>query len=128
MSREDVLSVLDDFCAAFARRDREGVLRLFAGDSDVIVVTSEEPLLRGHDELRRFLDRYVQGPTTYSWEWQRHDVSVAGPLAWLLAEGIEKATSRERQETHPYRMTMICETRRGRWLIRQIHGSSPTPG
>ncbi len=128
MSEEDVLSVLDDFSAAFARRDLEGVLRLFAPDSDVVVVTSEEPLLRGHDELRRFLDRYVQGPTTYAWEWQRHDVSVAGPLAWLLAEGIETATSEEGQEKHSYRMTMICENRHGRWLLRQVHGSSPQSG
>lgn len=125
MSREEVLSVLDDFCAAFARRDPEGVLRLFAPDSDVVMVTSEEPPLRGHDELRRFLDGYVRGPTTYAWEWQRHDVSVAGPLAWLLAEGIETATSEEGQEKHSYRMTMIYENRHGRWLLRQVHGSSP---
>jgi uncharacterized protein (TIGR02246 family) len=128
MSREDVLSVLNDFCVAFARRDREGVLRLFAPDGDVAVVTSEEPLLRGHDELRRFLDRYVRGPTTYSWKWERHDVSVAGPLAWLLAEGVETATSDQGQEKHSYRMTMICENRNGRWLLRQVHGSSPQPG
>jgi uncharacterized protein (TIGR02246 family) len=128
MSREDLLSVLDSFCTAFTHRDTEGVMRLLAPDSEVLVVTSEEPLLRGHDEVRRFLDSYVKGPTTYSWEWERHDVSVVGRLGWLLAEGAETAITEDRREKHPYRMTMVCESRDGRWVLRQVHGSSPQHG
>ena len=56
----------------------------------MVVITSEEPLLYGPVELRRFLDRYVAGPTTYSWEWRCHDVSKAGSVAWLLAEGTRR--------------------------------------
>ena len=65
----ELLEVLERFCSAFADRDAEAVMRLFVPDPDVVVITSEEPLLRGPVELRRFLDRYVAGPTTYSWEW-----------------------------------------------------------
>jgi uncharacterized protein (TIGR02246 family) len=128
MSEEAPLAILDAFCAAFARRDRDGVMRLLAPDSEVAVVTSEEPLLRGHDELRRFLESYVAGATTYSWKWARRDVYEAGRVAWLLAEGTETATSGDRRAKHPYRMTMICENRDGRWMIRQVHGSSPQTG
>ena len=128
MSEEALVGILDDFCAAFARRDPNGVLRLLAPDSEVAVVTSEEPLLRGHDELRRFLESYVAGATTYSWKWARRDVFKAGRVAWLLAEGTETATSGDQQANHPYRMTMICENRDGRWKIRQVHGSSPQSG
>jgi uncharacterized protein (TIGR02246 family) len=126
MSREELLSVLNGFCAAFAHRDAGGVMRLLA--PDVLMITSEEPLLRGREEVSRFLDGYVEGPTTYSWEWEHHDVSVVGRLAWLLAKGVETATTGERQEKHPYRMTMVCENRDERWMIRQVHGSSPHPG
>ncbi len=66
-------------------------MRLFAPDPDLVVVTSEEPLLRGLDELRNFLDHYVEGATTYSWKWDRHEVSVAGSVGWVLAEGTETA-------------------------------------
>ena len=125
MSQENVVAVLDSFCAAFARRDVEGVMGLLVPDGDVLIVTSEEPLLRGHHEVRRFLERYVEGPTTYSWEWKRQDVSVVGRMAWLLAEGVETARTGSRQQLHPYRMTMVCENRDGRWLLRQVHGSSP---
>jgi uncharacterized protein (TIGR02246 family) len=121
----DLTEVLDRFCSAFARRDPEAVLRLCAPDLDLVVVTSEESMLRGPAELRRFLDRYVEGPTTYSWEWDRHDVSIAGSVAWLLAEGTETAASEDGVAHHPYRMTMVLERREDRWLVRQVHGSSP---
>ncbi len=124
-TERELTEVLEGFCAAFAERDAEAVLRLFVADPDVVVITSEEPLLRGPVELRRFLERYVAGPTTYSWDWQRHDGSTAGSVGWLLAEGIETAASEDRREQHPYRMTMVLERRRGRWLLRQVHGSSP---
>ncbi len=121
----ELIEVLERFCSGFADRDAETVMRLFAPDPDVVAVTSEESLLRGPVELRRFLDRYVDGPTNYSWEWDRHDVSTAGSVAWLLAEGTETAATEGRLEQHPYRMTMVLERREGRWLLRQVHGSSP---
>jgi uncharacterized protein (TIGR02246 family) len=120
-----LIEVLERFCSGFAHRDAEAVFAVCAPDLDLIVVTSEEPLLRGPTEFRAFLDRYVEGPTTYSWEWDRRDVSMAGSAAWLLAEGTETAVSQERAEQHPYRMTMVLEHREGRWLVRQVHGSSP---
>ena len=125
VSESELIEVLDQFCSGFASRDAEAVLRVCAPDLDLVVVTSEEPLLRGPTEFRAFLDRYVEGPTTYSWEWDRHDVSMAGSIAWLLAEGTETAGREERVVQHPYRMTMVLERVEGRWLVRQVHGSSP---
>ena len=121
----EVISVLERFCSAFAERDAQAVLRLFAPDPDVVVVTSEDPLLRGPRELRAFLERYVNGATTYSWQWDRHDVSAAGSAAWLLAEGTETAATGSAAEEHHYRMTMVLERRGERWLLMQVHGSSP---
>jgi uncharacterized protein (TIGR02246 family) len=120
-----MIKIHERFCSAFADRDAEAVMRLFGPDPDVVVVTSEESLLRGPVELRDFLKRYTEGPTTYSWEWDRHDVSAAGSVAWLLAEGTETAASGDGLERHPYRMTMVLEQRAGRWLLMQVHGSSP---
>ena len=121
----ELIEVLERFCSGFADRDIEAVMRLFAPDPNVLVVTSEEPLLRGPVQLRAFLDRYVKGLTTYSWEWDRHDVSTAGSVAWLLAEGTETAASADHLQRHPYRMTMVLERHDDRWLLVQVHGSSP---
>jgi ketosteroid isomerase-like protein len=124
-SDAELIEVLGRLCSGFASRDAEAVLALCAPDLDLVVVTSEEPLLRGCTEVRDFLDRSVGGPTTYSWDWHRHDVSMAGSVAWLLAEGTERAASGGRVVQHLYRMTMVLERREGRWLLRQVHGSSP---
>jgi ketosteroid isomerase-like protein len=121
----ELLEVLERFCSAFTDRDAAAVMRLFVPDPDVVVITSEEPLLRGPVALRRFLDRYVSGPTTYSWQWQRRDVSPARSVAWLLAEGTETAANQDRLQQHPYRITMVLEHHEDRWLLRQVHGSSP---
>ncbi len=124
-TESELIEVLDRFCSGFADRDPEAVIGVCAPDPDLVVVTSEEPLLRGPVELRRFLDRYVEGTTTYSWQWDRRDVSTTGSVAWLLAEGTEFAASKGRVEHHPYRMTIGLERRNDRWLVRQVHGSSP---
>jgi uncharacterized protein (TIGR02246 family) len=123
-----LLEILERFCSRFAARDADGVMRLFARDADVVMVTSEESLLRGPDEVSAFLHRYAQGTTRYSWTWDRCDVSAAGVVGWLLAEGTETAAGDEGEERHPYRMSMVCERRDGRWLLVQAHGSSPHQG
>jgi uncharacterized protein (TIGR02246 family) len=123
-----LLEFLERFCTGFAARDPDGVMQLFAPDADVVIVTSEESLLRGPDEVRAFLHRYAQGTTRYSWTWDRRDVSAAGAVGWLLAEGMESVARGDGEEKHPYRMSMVCEKRDGRWLLVQVHGSSPHQG
>jgi uncharacterized protein (TIGR02246 family) len=123
-----MVGMLDSFCSAFQARDAEAVMRLFAPDPDVVVVTSEEPLLRGPDELEDFLRAYVQGSTTYSWTWDHVEVSTADTVAWLLAEGTETAATQAGEQKHPYRMAMVCEKRDEHWLLLQVHGSSPHHG
>jgi ketosteroid isomerase-like protein len=120
-----LLEILEHFCSGFAARDADGVMRLFARDADIVMVTSEAALLRGPDEVRAFLGRYVQGSTTYSWRWDHRGVSAAGTVGWLLAEGTESAAQADREEKHPYRMSMVCEKRDDLWLLLQVHGSSP---
>lgn len=121
----ELIGVLNQFCSGFARRDPEAAVRVCARDLDLVVVTSEETLLRGPTELRRFLDHYIESETTYSWAWDRYDVSTSGSVAWLLAEGTEIAASEDHVVRHPYRMTMVLERQEGQWLLRQVHGSSP---
>jgi SnoaL-like domain len=92
------------------------------------MITSEEALLRGPEEIRSFVDRYVEGATRYSWSWRRRDVSSADGVGWLLAEGTEAVASESREEAHAYRMSAVCERRGARWFLMQIHGSLPHTG
>ncbi len=121
----EVIGVLERMCSAFAERDPEALMLVLGANPDVVVVTSEAAVLRGRAELSDFVDRYVEGATTYSWEWERHTVSTQGSVALLFAEGTETAATEGRQEQHPYRMTMVLARHGNRWLPIQVHGSSP---
>ena len=123
-----LLEILERFCSGFATQDDGRVMELFAPDDDIVMITSEEALLRGSDEVKAFLSRYVQGSATYSWSWDRRDVSAAESVGWLLAQGTETVAAEDRAEEHPYRMSMVCERRGDRWFLLQVHGSSPHSG
>jgi hypothetical protein len=43
----ELIEILERFCSGFADRDAEAVMRLIAPDPGVVVVTSEDSLLRG---------------------------------------------------------------------------------
>jgi ketosteroid isomerase-like protein len=118
--------LLECFSAAVAARDTEAMMRLFAGDAPVVVVTSGLEVLQGLENVRLFLDRYAEGSTAYRWQWQRCAESFAGPFGWLIAEGIEYVESEKGASQHPYRMTMITRYRRGAWELLHVHGSSPS--
>jgi uncharacterized protein (TIGR02246 family) len=120
------LRILEDFCSGFARRDAEGVMELFADDPDIMVVTSEESVLRGPDELRGFLRSYARGQTAYSWSWGQRHVVIGDGCAWLVAEGHETVSSGNGEASHPYRMTMVLERRDEAWLVVHAHGSTPS--
>lgn len=124
-ARVDVIDVLDAFCDALARHDVGAVVGLLVPGDDVMVVTSEEAVLRDRSQFQAFLERYATGATTYSWKWERSTVAVSGEVAWLLAEGVETATSPTGETRTPYRMTMLCQRHHGHWKLAQVHGSSP---
>jgi hypothetical protein len=115
-----VVGLLERFTARIATGEVDPVLQLFAPDDGIAVSISDEPPLRGPNELRAFLQRYAHGTTRYTWAWSRREVSAAGDQASLLAEGTESG--------QPYQLSMRCERRGGRWLIVRVDGSSPPPG
>ena len=121
----ELLDVHDRFCQGFADRHPEQVLDTVADTPELVVVTSEEALLRGAPEVRGFLERYVAGPITYSWTWERRDTATFERWGCLLAVGTEFASSAGGQVATPYRMTMVAELQTERWAIVQVHGSSP---
>ena len=126
--RDDELAVRalhDGFCAGFAQRDAEAVLDTLADTSELTLVTSEAPVLRGTNEVGHFLERYVAGATTYSWAWQSQEVFVSGAFAWLLARGTETAASETERHENEYRMTGVAQKANERWRFLQVHGSSP---
>ena len=90
-TKGEVMNLLRRWSSGFANRQPGEVTGVFSRDADTVFVTSEEAVLRGYAEIDAFLKAYATGLTTYEWTWHEYAVSSAGPLAWLLAEGVETA-------------------------------------
>jgi hypothetical protein len=101
------------------------VLACVAPRPGVVVVTSEQPILRGADELGDFLADYVRGPTAYSWVWHDRQATVAGAFGWVFAVGTETAANDTETHETSYRMTLVAERIAGAYQLVQVHGSSP---
>lgn len=121
----EMVGLLDRFCGGLAAGDAAAVIATCDMNADLIVVTSEERVLRGGVEFAAFLKGYEHGPTRYVWTWDRHEVSGYADVAWLLATGAETATTGAIVSSHPYRMTMVATRRGDHWSLVQVHGSSP---
>lgn len=102
------------------------VLSEFASDEDVILIGSESgEIAKGRQELEAFFVRIFARDVTFSWEWDRIDVSQAGDLAWFFAEGRVILSTANDQRKTPYRISGVLERCDERWLWRQYHGSEP---
>jgi len=120
-----VRQVLERFNTLVSSRSLQ-VLAEFMPGEDIILVGSESgEVAKGRQALEAFFTRVFARETTFSWEWDRIDVSHAGNLAWFFAEGRVVLSSEQGQRRSPYRISGVLERRGERWLWRQYHGSEP---
>jgi hypothetical protein len=124
-AKAELLDLHDRFCQGFADRRSDVVLETVADTADLVVVTSEDAILKGITELEAFLERYTGGSTTYSWTWDRRDAAVFDTWGSLLAIGTETANDESGQNSVPYRMTLVAKRLNDGWELIQVHGSSP---
>ena len=121
-----VKAVLDSFAENYAKRDLEGVMALFAPDSDVVMYgTGADEKRVGPAEIRAQVERdWSQSEATsitYGWV----SVSSAGSAAWLAPDISFKAKVGGEELTLEGRLTNVLENRGGKWLMVQGHFSLP---
>jgi len=121
-----VIKILQDLSDGCASKQVQQVLGLFAADANVVLLGSEEgEKAIGPTELERFLKRLFSRHMAYSFEWRWHLVSIEGPVAWVVAEGLIHAKSADEHVSSPYRVTVVLKKKAGKWLITHYHGSEP---
>lgn len=123
----EVLAVLQRFMEAYAKRDREGLMDLFAPDPDVILIgtgVDEKRIGRHEIEMQAHRD-WAQSEYAY-FELVNYTISGAGPVAWLVADMVANAQSASESVRFLVRQTLIFEQREGRWLIMHLHTSMPS--
>lgn len=121
-----VMSVLNRFKEAVAKRDTTGALELFATDLDVLCMGSEAgEIAVGRSELKALLKRVLSRPTAYYFEWRSHSVSSTGSVSWATIDALVHAKGEGQEIALPYRITAVLERRGNKWLLMHYHGSEP---
>jgi ketosteroid isomerase-like protein len=124
-----VMAVVDKFNETYARRDIDGLLALFAPDSDLVLFgTGADEKRVGLAELKFQAERDWAQTDSISFELGWHSVSAAGSVAWLAAEGMGQAKFDGQEMSFPFRFTAVLEQRGNKWLFTQGHLSVPAPG
>jgi class 3 adenylate cyclase len=121
-----VMATLNRFAEAMTKRDLDGVLGLFAPDSDLVLIGSGEDEKRiGLAGVRAQFERDWSQSDAASSEFGWISVSAAGSVAWVAADMTMHVIVSGQEMSYPGRLTAVLEHRGDRCLFVQIHWSLP---
>jgi uncharacterized protein (TIGR02246 family) len=113
--------VLDRFADAYAKRNVDDILTLFAPEADVALIgTGADERRLGHSEIRRQVERNLDQAETVHWNWMWDTVSRTGPVAWVTADAMIRVIDGQ-DINMPVRLTAVMEEVDGSWRIAQMH-------
>ncbi len=123
-TEDELVTLLDAFCAALAARDGEALKALL--DDDACFVGSETVVLHDRPHIEAFVDDYAAGSTSFSFAWDSCQASDLGDDAgWVAGFGREVRHEDGTSTEIPVRMTLACRRRPGGWRIAHVHTSTP---
>jgi len=124
-----VMNVLKQYVEAYAKRDLDGLLVLFAPDPDVVTIgTGVDEKRIGLAEKKAGFERDFAQSEAILAELGWSSVSAAGSVAWVAGDAIAQAKVSGQEISFPVRCTFVLEQRREKWLIVHTHMSLPAAG
>lgn len=125
----EVLMVINKYLAAYQNRDLEGLTSLFAPDEDQVHFgTGADEKRIGRDQIIFQAKRDWAQTEALSFNLTWYQVSTAGPVSWIAAEGLGQGEAGGQSFAFPMRMTGVVEKRGNQWLLIHSHASLPAPG
>lgn len=127
LTETEVLAAVQQFLDAYARRDKEQLMDLFAPDPDLLLIgTGVDEKRVGRSEVETQVNRdWAQSEYAF-FELVDYQLSGAGPVVWFVADMVANAQTAGESVRFMVRQTMIFERREDRWLIVHIHTSMPS--
>ncbi len=116
------MAVLEQFRHAYAHRDMERLLAVFAPDPDVVLYgTGADEKRVGLAEIQQQAERDWAQAESSTFEWGWSSVSAAGSVAWMAADMVIQASVGGQEVQLPLRFTAVLERRGAQWLCVQAH-------
>lgn len=124
-----VLAIMNRFLETYQQRDIDGLMALFAPDDDQILFgTGIDEKRIGRDQIRYQAERDWAQTEALAFNFNWHQISAAGAVAWVAAEGQGQGKVGGQEIEFPLRMTAVLEQRGDEWFLVQSHVSLPAAG
>jgi len=124
----EVLIAVNKYIEAYQKRDIEKLMSLFAPDADQVHFgTGADEKRIGRDQIRFQAERDWSQTEALTFNLTWHQISAAGPVAWIAAEGVGQGEAGGQAFEFPMRMTAVAEKRGDDWLLVHSHASLPSP-
>ncbi|MBI4339949.1 MAG: nuclear transport factor 2 family protein [Chloroflexi bacterium] len=121
-----VMSAFNSLWKAYETRDGDSLSAMVVPDSDVVLYgTGADEKRIGSREIRVQFERDWSQSQSASLKFDWHSVSMAGGAALVAADGAAHVKVGGQEVTMPVRATMAFEQRGAKWLVAQMHVSTP---
>ncbi len=123
---EAVRQALQEFAAAYNKKDVQGLLAVFSSTATLMPPNSSA--IRGHESIKGFYDirLFEQGATDL--EFEINDVTGHGPLAYVTATYRVRVAPKEGPETRDRGKALwILRNLANRWRVEYVMWSSDLP-
>jgi ketosteroid isomerase-like protein len=118
---------LDALARLIAARDM-GIVDALANPRGFLMLGSEAgERASGREEITALFRALFAQPYALSFIWDAPEVTIAGDIAWVTAEGIMNVVRPTGTRPMPYRMVGIFERGPEGWAWRLFSGSEPAP-
>jgi ketosteroid isomerase-like protein len=126
LSQTEVAELMNTLAGAVSERDVNGIVALFAPNSEVVcfVAGTEEKRLE-LDEVRGQLERHLVQWQAVSLQWQWRLASAKASLACVSADGTLRIVTQGREEEMTFHLTVILEKSKIKWAVLQSRDSVP---
>lgn len=121
-----VVATLRQFASGFTQRDIGHIQSAFAADPDISLIgTGADEKRIGWEGIRLLMERDWAQSEAASMEIGQYGVSVAGTVAWVIADVRVTAKAGDENIDLALRGTAVLENQGGSWRIQQFHLSAP---
>ncbi len=125
----EVMSVLRKISDSYEQRDINALAALFIPDPDAVMIgTGADEKRVGLAEIKAQAKRDWGQSDSATIKFSDPLVSMAGAVAWVMADATFNVKAGGEELTLGGRMTGVLEKRGDKWLIAQAHFSMPLPG
>lgn len=121
-----VVAALRQFASGFTQREIDQIQSAFATDPDISLIgTGADEKRIGWEGIRLLMERDWAQSEAASMEIGQYGVSIAGTVAWVIADVRVTAKAGDENIDLSLRGTAVLENQGGKWRIQQFHLSAP---